>query len=186
MKSNIVMCFVVVFSLSFSPLQSHCRPVLSSIAANKLNDLIESTCKQSPNYNVCVSSLRSDPRSSKATDVEGLGLVMVDVLKGKAQKTLDQINDLLKQRPKPKLKQPLGYCALSYGAILNGDIPQATEAFTKGNYKFAEEGCNDAANEADLCESKFTPPASSPITRMNTAVHDVAAVTASMARILLA
>uniref|UniRef100_A0A803Q4Q2 Pectinesterase inhibitor domain-containing protein n=1 Tax=Cannabis sativa TaxID=3483 RepID=A0A803Q4Q2_CANSA len=138
----------VIFSLTFSPQLTHCRP-------NKLDDLIESTCKQTPNYNLCISSLQSDPRSSKATNVEGLGL------------------------------QALDQCALNYGAILNGDIPQATEAFTKGDFKFAQQGSDDAANEANLCENEFTPSGSSPITQMNKDVHDVAVVTSSMAKMLL-
>ncbi|KAF4354318.1 hypothetical protein G4B88_007447, partial [Cannabis sativa] len=159
---------------------------------NKLDDLIESTCKQTPNYNLCISSLQSDPRSSKATNVEGLGLVMVDVVKSKAQATLDRINQLLKQQKSSStstgtttstLKQALDHCALNYGAILNGDIPQATEAFTKGDFKFAQQGSDDAANEANLCENEFTPSGSSPITQMNKDVHDVALVTSSMAKI---
>ena len=52
-----------------------------------------------------------------------------------------------------------------------------------GNYKFAEQGTNDAANGADACEKRFS--GSSPLTKMNTFVHDVAAVAAAMARILL-
>ncbi|KAM6565748.1 hypothetical protein CsatA_024876 [Cannabis sativa] len=177
----------VIFSLTFSPQLTHCRP-------NKLDDLIESTCKQTPNYNLCISSLQSDPRSSKATNVEGLGLVMVDVVKSKAQATLDRINQLLKQQKSSStstgtttstLKQALDHCALNYGAILNGDIPQATEAFTKGDFKFAQQGSDDAANEANLCENEFTPSGSSPITQMNKDVHDVALVTSSMAKMLL-
>ncbi|KAG6667948.1 hypothetical protein CIPAW_01G135800 [Carya illinoinensis] len=89
--------------------------------------LIEQTCKQTPLYDVCVSILKSDSRSSKA-DVTGLALIMVDVLKAKATGTTNYIKTLLRGN-------------------LKGD---------KGDPKFAEQAANDAGIEARSCESSFS------------------------------
>ena len=105
---------------------------------------------------------------------------MADVVEAKAKETLNHINDLLKQSPQP----PLSDCANNYNAVLEGDIPQAKNALKTGNYKFAEQGSNDAANEADSCEKKFST-GTSPLTDSNKAVHDVGAVAAAIIRILL-
>ncbi|PON93147.1 Pectinesterase inhibitor domain containing protein [Trema orientale] len=168
---------VSFYSVSFLAELSQCRVLSVNL------DLIQKTCKQTPNYDLCVSSLQSDPRSSNA-DVRGLALIMVDVLTAKARETLNHIHELLEQSPKPDQKQPLSCCNNYYEAILEGDVPEAIEALTKGNYKFAEQGSDDAAIEAELCEKKFAS-GTSPLTDMNKVVHDVAAVTAAMTRILL-
>ncbi|XP_015867826.2 cell wall / vacuolar inhibitor of fructosidase 1 [Ziziphus jujuba] len=145
--------------------------------------LIESTCRQTPNYDLCVSSLKSDPKSSTA-DVPGLALILVNLIKSKATETLNQIDSLLKRGPGAGEKQALDSCHSKYHAILEGDVPQAIEALTKGNYKFAEDGANDAANEANSCESDF-PSGSSPLTDMNKYVHDVSAIAATVVSTLL-
>ncbi|KDP27949.1 hypothetical protein JCGZ_19029 [Jatropha curcas] len=121
-------------------------------------NLIEQTCKRTPNYNLCVTSLKSDSRSSTA-DTRGLALIMVDVLKNRATETLQVINQLLQ------------------------NIPVAIEALEKGDPKFAETAAMDAAYEASYCEDNFN--GSSPLTKHNTLVHDTGAVAAAIIRNLL-
>ncbi|XP_015867819.2 cell wall / vacuolar inhibitor of fructosidase 1 [Ziziphus jujuba] len=144
---------------------------------------IESTCKQTPNYDLCVSSLKSDPKSSTA-DVPGLALILVNKIKSQATKTLNHINSLLKRSPGAGKRRALDSCYSKYDAILKGDVPEAIEALTKGDYKFAEDGANDAANEANSCERGFSS-GSSPLTAMNKYIHDVSAIAAALVRTLL-
>ncbi|ESW26406.1 hypothetical protein PHAVU_003G117400 [Phaseolus vulgaris] len=144
--------------------------------------LIESTCKKTPNYNLCLQYLKASPGSSTA-DVRGLALIMVNVIKAKAYDTLKIIHDLQKKGGGPKQQEALSSCASKYNTVLVADVAQATEALLKGNPKFAENGANDAANEATYCESDFS--GNSPLTKQNNAMHDVAAVTAAIVRLLL-
>ncbi|EXB75679.1 Pectinesterase inhibitor 2 [Morus notabilis] len=146
------------------------------------NDLFEQTCKRTTNYGLCISFLRSNPRSSGA-DVRGLALIMVGVIEAKAKGTLSQIKDLIKASPQRDDKQPLSSCAEYYDAILSGDVPEAIQALKTGNYKFAEQGSNNAALEANMCENRFS--GKSPLTKMNKLVHDVAVVAAAITRVLL-
>ncbi|XP_070667364.1 cell wall / vacuolar inhibitor of fructosidase 1-like [Malus domestica] len=110
-------------------------------------NIIDQICKKTPDYNLCVSSLNSDPRSAIA-DVAVLGLVMVDIAKTKATDVAKKINELLKQSPSDP-------CTHFYKTILEADIPEAAKAFI-GNPKFAEQGMNNAAGEAQTCEDGFS------------------------------
>ncbi|KAM0988074.1 hypothetical protein ACFX13_012294 [Malus domestica] len=112
-----LVCLVLVV---FLPL-SHCsRDVIFPMDAN----IIDQICKKTPDYNLCVSSLNSDPRSAIA-DVAVLGL------------------------------SPSDPCTHFYKTILEADIPEAAKAFI-GNPKFAEQGMNNAAGEAQTCEDGFS------------------------------
>ncbi|RDX94088.1 Cell wall / vacuolar inhibitor of fructosidase 1, partial [Mucuna pruriens] len=151
---------------------SHCRALVP-------NDekLIENTCKKTPNYSVCLQSLKASPGSSSA-DVTGLAQIMVKVMKAKANDALRRIHELQRVGSGPQERKALSSCADKYKAVLIADVPQATEALQKGDPKFAEDGANDAANEATYCESDFS--GKSPLTKQNNAMHDVAAVTAAI------
>lgn len=147
--------------------------------------LIESICKKTPNFDLCVSSLKSDPKSSTA-DVPGLSLIMVDIIKAKATKTLNRIHELLKRGPGGfREKQALSSCANSYNVIIEADVPEAIEALTRGGYKFAEDGIADAAVEADICEHGFSSLGSSPLTDMNKDMNEVSNVARAIVRTLL-
>lgn len=45
-----------------------------------VGDNVDKTCKQTPDYTLCLSLFRSDPRSSSA-DTVGLSLILVDKIK---------------------------------------------------------------------------------------------------------
>ncbi|XP_058730282.1 cell wall / vacuolar inhibitor of fructosidase 1-like [Vicia villosa] len=143
--------------------------------------LIENTCRKTPNYNICIQSLKQNSGSS-AADITGLAQIMVRVMKAKANEGLDKIHQLQRVR-NGGARKVLSSCGDKYRAILVADIPQAVEALEKGDPKFAEDGANDAANEASYCESEFN--GKSPLTIQNNAMRDVSAVTAAMVRQLL-
>jgi pectinesterase inhibitor-like protein len=143
--------------------------------------LIENTCKQTINYNLCTTILKSDPRSETAKDVDGLALIMVDIVETKSKAMIDTINNLLGKSP--ELKDPLSICASDYNAVLVGDVSMAVEGLEKGDPKYAEQGMADAVVEIDSCENAFK--GKSPLTSGNKDVHDVADVTRSVIRQLL-
>ncbi|XP_052184526.1 cell wall / vacuolar inhibitor of fructosidase 1-like [Diospyros lotus] len=150
-------------------------------AAAAQHDLVTATCKKTPSYQLCLSTLRSDPRSRNA-DVAGLGIILVDAVKAKATATLGEIKRL--KRSKPQLKRPLSKCAELYSAVVEADVPPAIEALTKGDPKFAEEGMVDASSEAELCEKGFNQ-FNSPLTKVNKLVHDLSMVATAVIRMLL-
>ncbi|XVF62417.1 hypothetical protein PTKIN_Ptkin09bG0006000 [Pterospermum kingtungense] len=148
-------------------------------------NLIETTCKHTPLFNLCVSTLKPDPRSSNA-DVAGLAHIAADSVNAKATATLNQIKGLLKSAKDPNLQKALQHCLDSYNSIIEADIPVAIEAVVKGNPKFAVNSATDAAIEAQTCEKSFANyPPKSPISDSNKAVHDLCAVLESIASLLL-
>ena len=150
------------------------------------SDLIETTCKQTPFFDLCVSTLQADPRSSSA-DVAGLAHIAADSVNAKATATLNQITGLLKSAGDPNLLKALQGCVHKYNTIIQADIPVAikAKAIVKGDPKFAVDSSTDAANEAQYCENSFANPPSSPITDSNKAVHDLSTVLESIASLLL-
>lgn len=144
-------------------------------------DLIHSTCRKTPNFQLCASILRSNPNSGSA-DVRGLGLIMVGSLESKATSALHTIRQLL--RTKPHLKIPLIECSKKYSFILKYDVTEAYEALRLGDPKFGEESMNDSAMVAQECEDCFKRfPC--PITSVNKDAHDISAVAAAIIRLLL-
>ncbi|XP_054807827.1 cell wall / vacuolar inhibitor of fructosidase 1-like [Prosopis cineraria] len=155
-------------------------------ATSSFNDasLIQQTCKHTPNQALCLQYLKSDPRSSDA-DISGLALIMVDAMKAKAKQAVAKIHQELQRRGHGDTEtQALRSCAEQYSAVLEADIPEAIAALQKGDPKFAEDGANDAALEANSCESSFSS-GKSLLTRENNDVHDIAQVTAAIVRNLL-
>ncbi|KAM3707951.1 hypothetical protein ACB098_02G064400 [Castanea mollissima] len=146
------------------------------------DNLIEQTCKQTPNYNLCISSLKSDPKSATA-DVAGLALIMVNVLNTTTTQTLIHINSLL-QSQRNEVKEALLSCVENYKiGVLTADVPVSIEALTKGNPKFADQGTQDAANESNSCEEGFS--GNSPLTVENTNINNVAKVANAIVKLLL-
>src|ERR1044072_2996779 len=85
--------------------------------------LVENTCKKTPNYNICIQSLKENSGSSVA-DVTGLAQIMVKVMKAKANDGLNKIHRLQKVR-NIGARKALSSCGDKYKAILIADIPQA-------------------------------------------------------------
>ncbi|KAE8717801.1 Poly(A) polymerase, putative isoform 1 [Hibiscus syriacus] len=149
------------------------------------NSLIETTCKQTPYLDLCISTLESDPRSSSA-DVPVLGCIVADTANAKASATLNQISTLLKSATDPKLKKALNGCVELYNMIIKHDIPVAIDALEKGDPKFAVEYATDAGNNAQDCEDRFGKSSTnSPISGGNKAVHDLSVIVESIASLLL-
>ncbi|KAL8490530.1 hypothetical protein ACS0TY_022523 [Phlomoides rotata] len=147
-------------------------------------NLIETTCKSTPNYHLCATTLKASPGSSTA-DVADLGLIMVAAVKAKSREALSTIHKLRRRR-QPKLSQALQRCAEVYKAVFEGDVAVAEQAL-RGNPKFAETAMAGVALEADTCEDAFEgvvvpPPA---LSGVNKVVHELALVARAIIRNLL-
>ncbi|PIN23254.1 hypothetical protein CDL12_04020 [Handroanthus impetiginosus] len=156
-------------------------PHAYALSEQKDQNLIETTCKNTPNYRLCVTILRANRRSATA-DVAGLGLIMVDAVKAKTKEALSAVNKLIHSHDR-KLSEAAQQCVDAYNGVLKGDVPEAVEALTKGDPKFAENGMADAVVEADSCDSAFETR--SPLSGMNKALRDRAVVARAIIRNLL-
>ncbi|XP_050224829.1 cell wall / vacuolar inhibitor of fructosidase 1-like [Mercurialis annua] len=169
-KSSIFVLFVTLIVILIQ-----CNSVLSDA------NLISKTCSQTPNPSLCISFLKSDPSSLNA-DTTKLALIMVNVIKAKATASVNFIHQQI-GKSSPELKKSFSSCAGAYNAVLNGGIPSAIEALTKGQPKFGQAGANDAANEATDCENSFH--GKSPMTQLNNAVKQSSTIASAIIQLLL-
>lgn len=77
-------CFLVVLVLSLIP-----------VHGDSSEDLIQKTCKNTKYYDLCVSSLKSDSTTSKASDTKGLAQIMVRVGVANATATKSYLSSLI-------------------------------------------------------------------------------------------
>jgi pectinesterase inhibitor-like protein len=152
---------------------------------DKSGNLIQQICKKTPNYDLCLSSLLSNPESSNV-DVKGLAQIMADILLGNVSDSLNYIEGLVKQAPEEQLERCLAYCAELYIPVVKYTLPQAIEALSKGQYRFANYGISDVAKEADTCEKKFSSSSiQSPLTDMNNLLESLSDVAVAIVNTLL-
>ncbi|MCD7464215.1 hypothetical protein HAX54_052306 [Datura stramonium] len=156
---------------------------------NNNNNLIHATCKATPNYSLCVTTLQSDPRSyheAKGGDdvMTTLSLIMVDAVKSKSIKIMERVKEL--EKSNPELRVPLSQCYVAYNAVLRADVSVAVEALKRGVPKFAENGMDDVDIEAETCEYSFNyEKLASPISDMNRDIIELSKVAKSIIRMLL-
>ncbi|XP_057806109.1 cell wall / vacuolar inhibitor of fructosidase 1-like [Salvia miltiorrhiza] len=152
-------------------------------AARKDQQLIETTCKNTPDYHLCIAVITADP-SCRAAPLQDLALIVVAEIKKKTVEIIKEIEHLKKSGPK-EMQPALKKCRSYYNAVQVGDIPVAEQA-TWGNPKFAETAMADAKIEAEMCEDAFLKvPNPSPFTKQNKYIADVAAVARGIIRNLL-
>lgn len=144
-----------------------------------ISNLIETTCKNTPNYRLCINTLMAN-QGGAATDVAELGLIMVGAVKAKSREALSAVKKLSRNRKVSV--EALQRCKDAYEAVVDADVPEA-EGSVRGNPKFAENGMADAAVEADNCDGAFG--GKSPLSGVNRAVRELAVVARAIIRNLL-
>lgn len=153
-----------------------------SAAAVRDQKLIETTCKNTPDYKLCITIIMADP-SSPRKELPDLALVVVADIKNTTIHTLATIDALKKTSP-PKLAPPLNKCKEVYTVVLEANIPVAEQA-TWGNPKFAENAMADTKIEVVNCEKAFKGVAPSPLSAENKYMADVASIARGIIRNLL-
>jgi pectinesterase inhibitor-like protein len=119
-------------------------------------DLIEDTCKRSktPFMDLCVTSLRSDPRSSSA-DVKGLVHITFELVQSNVTDTFGQVKALLETTTDPDVKQSLNDCFGLYKKSVSTTLPDAISALDS-SLELAGILINEVKSNAEDCERDFT------------------------------
>ncbi|WRX20792.1 Pectinesterase inhibitor domain - like 10 [Theobroma cacao] len=155
-----------------------------SLPSIQCGDLVDQICKQTPFYDLCISTLRSNSKGTES-DVKGLASVVADILLANATDTLNYIRAQINQASDPEMERALAYCAELYIPVVKYNLPQAIEALSKGQFEFASDGLSDAAKEADACEKKFSGSMTSPLSDRNKLLHSLSDVAVAIVKILL-
>lgn len=150
---------------------SQCSSVVLPMDAK----LIDQTCRKTPDYNLCVQSIKLDPRSSGA-DVVGLAIIIIDAVGHKATITMNKINELLKQTPG---NQALVDCSNEYAQIIDDFVPTSKFTVNSGTYSVAKAFMKITPKNALSCEQSFK--GRSPLTNLNNDLIKVANVAEAVA-----
>ncbi|XP_078435070.1 pectinesterase inhibitor 28-like [Wolffia australiana] len=116
-------------------------------------DLIRRTCNSTTFFDLCVSSLQSDPRSFKS-DVKGLSVIVIKLGISNATRTSSFSSRLVKRKRDAALGSALQGCAARY-ADARVALRSALDALTMDEYDFASLHVSAAAAYADMCHSLF-------------------------------
>lgn len=117
-------------------------------------DLIQKTCKSTKYYDLCVSSLKSDPTSPKA-DTKGLAVIMVGIGMANATATSTYMSSKsLSTTNDTSLKKVLKECADKY--TYAGDALQASvQDLATESYDYAYMHIMAAADYPNACHNAF-------------------------------
>ncbi|KAI4335007.1 hypothetical protein L6164_013696 [Bauhinia variegata] len=147
-------------------------------------DLIDQICQKTPFFDLCSSTLHSNPLSPK-TDLKGLALIMVNNILANATDTLNYIEQLIKQTSDQQMEQALAFCAESYIPVVKFILPQAADAISQGRFGFASYCIADAEKEIAACDKKFSGGAQPPLSDRNDIVQKLVDVASALIKLLL-
>ncbi|KAL1215426.1 Cell wall / vacuolar inhibitor of fructosidase 2 [Cardamine amara subsp. amara] len=134
--------FLLLISIAFS----------SSAKSN--TTMIESTCKSTHYYDLCVSALKSDPRSCVA-DTKGLAAIMVGVGMTNATSTATYLAGNLTSATKdPILKKVLQDCAEKY-ALAADSLRLTIQDLDDEAYDYASMHVLAAEDYPNVCRNIF-------------------------------
>ncbi|EEF43119.1 cell wall / vacuolar inhibitor of fructosidase 1 [Ricinus communis] len=148
------------------------------------DDLINRTCKKTPYYDLCVSSLQSNSQASSA-DVKGLASTMANITLSNATHTLYYSQEIIDQNTNPELERALTYCAEVYIPIVDYILPQAIDGVRNGHFGFFKYGILDAEEKVQACDKKIPDSVKLPLTEMNRVMQNLCNVSVALIKILL-
>ncbi|KAI3436972.1 Mannosyltransferase [Psidium guajava] len=161
---NTALCTLFLF-LASSLILFHAEPAVANV--------VPETCRKcvalSPNvnYDFCVKALGSDRRSQTA-DVQGLGLIALNLLESSVTSTGSYIQQLLKKKWDPYVQGCLEACSELYSDAVD-TTKEAVEAYQAKHYTDVQTWVSTVATDGDTCESQFKekPGVTSPLTKQS-------------------
>ncbi|WCJ23275.1 Plant invertase/pectin methylesterase inhibitor superfamily protein [Euphorbia peplus] len=172
--------------LSLSPSSILLAVILSPFLISLIgcDDLIKNTCKKTPDYDLCVSTLQADSRSSN-TSIEGLASIVANVTLLNATEILNYTRELIDDNSDEELERRLAYCAEVYISLEQDVLPQAINALANGQFGFAKYGISEAGDEVHECEKKIPESFKPPLNEMNRIMQNLCDVCVAIIDILL-
>ncbi|XP_004508124.1 cell wall / vacuolar inhibitor of fructosidase 1-like [Cicer arietinum] len=148
------------------------------------NDLVDQVCKKTPYYDLCISTLQSNPQA-KNTDTKGIAFIMVNDIVSNVSGTVNFIEGLMKNTKDKVLEQNLQYCDERYIPLVKTILPHAADAVNKNRFQFANYTMIFALSEIDDCNKKFTNSTSLPLSDRNSIIQKMLDVASAILTLLL-
>ncbi|XP_027192111.1 cell wall / vacuolar inhibitor of fructosidase 1-like [Cicer arietinum] len=155
-----------------------CSLVLQNI------DLVDQVCKKTPYYDLCNSTLQSNPQA-KNTDTKGIALIMVKDIVSNVNDTLNFTEGLIKNTSDVGLEKKLDFCAETYIPLVKSVLPQAVDAVNQSRFKYANYSIFYAGKEIGYCNNKFSGSTTSPLSDRNVTIQKLFDIASAILNLLL-
>lgn len=116
--------------------------------------LIQRTCNITTYYNLCVTTLQSDPRSLKADDEKALLTIIISIAITDATNMSSYVSSLTQKKTEATLKSILRACAGMYGNAGEA-LRSAVDALAHENYDYAYVHVSAARDYPSSCGRLF-------------------------------
>ncbi|KAF8032196.1 hypothetical protein BT93_D1190 [Corymbia citriodora subsp. variegata] len=161
---NTALCTLCLFVAS-SVILFHAK----SVASDVITDTCQKVAASNPNvtFDYCEKALGSDPKSRTA-DVQGLGLIVLNLLESNVTSTISYIEELLKQGFGAPIQKPLSECLSFYSGAAE-TTKEAVGAYQEKRYPDVQNAVTRVSTNAVTCESLFNDEfgVPSPLTKQN-------------------
>ncbi|CAI8610779.1 unnamed protein product [Vicia faba] len=135
-----------------------------------LDDLVDDMCKKTPNFDLCSSTIHSNPQAGKS-DANGIAVIMVNGILQSVTNTLSFIQGLVKETKDPELQRKYVSCAETYIPLEKTILPQAVDSINKKKYGLAIFSMGFIGKEIDSCNKQFSN--SSPLNEKTGSLHQL-------------
>ena len=166
--NEILALIFLVGYLPFTSASSRLLVVLGNTADQE--DLVSSTCKKTLYFQVCVSSLRSNPQS-QTSDLRGLAVISLNLSIANGVNTLSYISHLKSEAAYNGSQSMLGYlsdCIDVYSDAIQ-NLQDSVQALNDKSYDTLQSLVSAAMTDSETCEDGFKEMkgSSSPLTEQN-------------------
>lgn len=143
---------------------------------------VDRVCKKAPNYNYCIETFNTDPRSRQA-DLKNLGKISIEITMSRIQDVIDkEIPEVRKNIGDAVGQHRLDFCKANYKDA-KGKFAEALKSSDKGDYKDVVKWVQEGKHFVIECENKYwstRPIAEPPIAPTNQKTLNLAALILSI------
>ncbi|CAK7352274.1 unnamed protein product [Dovyalis caffra] len=153
-SSKIFLTMLALFFLMISSAFSVTSIRLQFATKDGVQDLISTTCNHTLHFEMCVSALRSDPRSQKS-DLLGLANIALNISIAHGSETLAQVSDLKSYANNDtQLPVILSECIEEYTEATE-NLKEAIHALKVRSFDDMNTLVSTAMTDSDTCEQGF-------------------------------
>ncbi|CAL5199014.1 unnamed protein product [Lathyrus oleraceus] len=170
---------IILFSCFFLQLTQSSTQMNGAV----LDDLVDDICKKTPNFDLCSSTIHSNPQAAKS-DANGIAVIMINGILQSVTNTLSFIQGLVKETKDLELQRKYAICAETYIPLEKTVLPQAVDGINKKkNYGLAIYSMDYTGKEIDSCNKQFSN--ASPLGDKTNNLHKLLDIGSAILKLLL-
>lgn len=154
----LVLLITSIQYFGFGTTISETRLLLHDNINQDQEDLVTKACDQTMYFKLCVSSLRSDPRTNQTSDLKGLAVIALDLSITKANQSLSYAQRLLLFQSSSNYtqyeKECLSDCSQELSEAVE-NLQDSTQALMNGTLNNVNDFVSSAMTDSQTCDDCF-------------------------------